>query len=79
MDTPDSAVVGELSRHQTGVTPQQQRSWEQEVLLLKSSLREVSRRNTDASGWGLLLEYRMFRIHRRLDAVLLMRGVVTVI
>ena len=79
MNSTDAAVVGELSRHQTGVTSQQLRLWEQEVSLLRQSLGEVTDRAPGSRNCGLLLEYRMFRLQRRLDAVLLLPGVVVVI
>jgi len=64
-------LVGDLTRHQTGTTPGQLRSWQQEVTILRQALAEARCKEPRVSHWGLLLEYQMFRLHRRIDVVLL--------
>ena len=71
LDHSAEAVVGELTRHQTGTTPEQLRSWQQEVTVLRETLSDACGSDPRVSQWGLLLEYQMFRLHRRIDAVLL--------
>ncbi len=74
-----AVVIGELTRHHTGTTPAQLLSWEHETSILQQSLAEVCIKNSAAPSWGILLEYQMFRLHRRIDAVLLSGGFVCVI
>lgn len=75
----NESIIGELTRHHTGGTPQQYHSWIQQIKLLKDSLSSICQEMDSARAWRLLLEYRMFRLHRRIDAVLLTDHFVIVI
>jgi len=71
-------IIGELSRNQTGTSPEQLDSWEKEVVVLKDTCKHLIS-NFVSTSWALLLEYRMFRLHRRIDAVLLADEIIFVI
>jgi len=73
------AVLGELTRRQTGATPQLHRSWLHQIAILKKACGAMVQKCPDAGQWGLLFEYQMFRLHRRIDAVLLAEDLVIVI
>lgn len=49
----------------------QTRSWEEEINILKFSLREVVYRDSKSSQYGILLEYPIARREKRIDAVLI--------
>ena len=66
-----NGIVGELARHQPGVTPEQIRSWEDQVVLLRTSAEQLMAVHPSAANWWLLLEYQMIRLQRRIDAVIL--------
>lgn len=73
-------VVGALtaaSRHE--ITPQQARAWREEIGILKASLQGAVLDLPVARGWGVLLEYPLLRVGRRLDAVLLAGAAVCVL
>jgi hypothetical protein len=72
-------LLGELTQAQTGTTREQRRAWEEELALLQASLRRVCTSTPGSGGWGLLLEYQMYRLQRRLDAVLLAADLILVI
>ena len=46
-------------------------SWQTQVVILKRCLRRVSERFPAASNWGVLFEYPLLRLGRRLDVVIL--------
>lgn len=73
-------VVGALtlrSRHE--VNPQQSRAWGEAVGILRTALRDAFGDQPSALEWGVLLEYPLLRLGRRLDAVLLVGAAVCVI
>jgi hypothetical protein len=53
-------------------------SWERTVSVLKAALAQVISTLPSAADWGLLLEYEIPRRDRRIDAVLLVGGLVLV-
>lgn len=80
LDDSVGEVVGALtlrSRHE--VNPQQSRAWGEEVGILRASLDDALRDFPAAREWGVLLEYPLLRLGRRLDAVLLVGAAVCVI
>ena len=79
VETGTELILGELARHQAGSTQQQHEAWSKEVHILKHALRDLLVQYEEAAEWGVLLEYRMFRLHRRIDAVLLVDNIVFVI
>jgi len=72
-------IVGRLASRQvafhSSAEAEQIRAWEAEIVILRRSLSAI-----DAPGsWSLLLEVPLFRLGKRLDAVLLAPGFVIVI
>lgn len=80
---PSEHISGQLSesiiRSFSGDESLQLTAWKEQIEVLKSSLREVSEKCDDINNWGVLFEYPMLRLQRRLDIVLLAGGVVVVI
>lgn len=74
------AIVGQLSSRQVAffaaAEAEQVRAWEREIKLLKRAFTELG---SACSGWWLLLEVPLLRLGKRLDAVILMPGVVVVV
>jgi hypothetical protein len=54
-------------------------AWSEEIRILGVALRAVVAHEPSARGWGILLEYPLFRVGRRLDAILLLGRVICVI
>lgn len=80
LSDPLEKVVGALMlRSVHDVNPQQSRAWGEEARLLAESLRSISDDLPAAKDWGILLEYPLLRLGRRLDAVLLVGEAVCVI
>lgn len=79
LSSSSEALLGELTRRHTGATPQLHRSWVQQIAILKKAFGLIVQEYPDAGQWGLLFEYQMFRLHRRIDAVLLANSLVIVI
>jgi hypothetical protein len=77
LTTEGASIVGRLATAQARAYPelkaQQVEAWREEVRLLKRALSELG---ADATGWGLLLEFQLHRLRKRIDAVVLMPGVV---
>jgi hypothetical protein len=46
-------------------------SWENSLPMLQRSLREVCSVTPDAGNWGVLLEYSLYRLRRRIDLVVI--------
>ena len=73
-------IIGALtnaSRHDT--TPQQVRAWREAIRILQAAVREAVRLLPEADKWGVLLEYPLLRLGRRLDAVVLAGSAVCVV
>jgi len=75
----DESILGDLTQRHTGGTPELYRSWSEQIAILKKALKQIVEQVGHASKWRVLLEYRMFRLHRRIDAVLLTGSLVIVI
>jgi hypothetical protein len=78
LDTDKAIVLGVITQSQTGTTPQQQQAWMAQLEMLESAAKDWTER-LDAAHWGLLFEYRMLRLHRRIDLVLLADDLIFVI
>jgi hypothetical protein len=68
-----------LARRFSGDHRQQLRSWTGQLHILRTALQTVSIANSAALRWGVLLEYPLLRLQRRLDAVLVCGGRIVVI
>ena len=83
LSTPADQVVGALSQriiqHFTGDQQQQLRSWKEQVELLQRGCRRLVERIPAVAAWGILLEYPLLRLQRRLDTVALAGQIVAVI
>jgi Schlafen group 3, DNA/RNA helicase domain len=58
---------------------QQTKAWYEALPLLQSELRELQQRLPRSSKWGILLEYPLYRLRRRIDAVILTESAVVVV
>jgi hypothetical protein len=54
-------------------------AWRKQVAILKSAAEEVIRTKRDAATWGVILEYRIPRRARRIDAVVIAAGALVVL
>jgi hypothetical protein len=76
-------VAGALSRkliqHFSGNQQQQLKSWQAQIELLQEAGRKLIERYPTASSWGVLLEYPLMRLQRRLDTVTLAGQIVGVL
>jgi hypothetical protein len=79
LDADSGVVLGRLTQAQTGVTPEQLHSWAAEIDCLRTTFESLIVEEEKAAAWGLLLEYPLHRVQRRLDAVLLAADVIIVI
>ncbi|MBN1929094.1 MAG: DUF2075 domain-containing protein [Chlorobiaceae bacterium] len=72
LQTPDEQVIGELALNSTFADlPTQKNAWFKEITMLRQALREQR-------GW-LHLEFNIPRMGRRIDAVLLLNGIIIAI
>ena len=78
-----AAVAGSLSRRLiqafSGNQQQQLKSWQEQIALLQDAGRSLTERFPEAAAWGVLLEYPLMRLQRRLDTVTLAGEIVAVI
>lgn len=74
VDTPSSAIVGELARRvsleHAGNEVQQIQAWETQTELLKMAILSLGH---IARGWGVLVELPLLRFSRRADSIILVR------
>lgn len=77
LQTEDATILGQLaSRHgraHSELNTQQTQAWAAEIAILRKALSDLG---TDSSGWSVLLEFQLHRLRKRLDAVVLLPGVV---
>lgn len=78
------AVIGDLSRAHAAdgyyqLLGTQTKSWAQSLPLIQQSLREVLEREPDAARWGVLLEYPLYRLRRRIDLVIIARDLLCIV
>jgi hypothetical protein len=75
-----SAIVGQLASRHVGVHAsaegEQVRAWTREIELLREVFGGLG---AGSAGWSLLLEAPLMRLGKRLDAVILLPGVVVVV
>jgi len=57
----------------------QSKSWADSVPMMKSALHDLLKENASASSWGLLLEYPLYRLRKRIDLVLVSPQMVFVV
>ena len=79
LNTELERVLGTLLTAQDIVTPEQKRAWSTQLQILRTALEESCRRSPAALQWGLLIEYSLFRVERRLDTVVLTGAAICVI
>ncbi len=83
LQTPNEHVLGTLStaliRHFPGNHASQLLAWRSQIDALKASLQCAMGWGANISDWGLLFEYPLLRIQKRLDVVLLAGQLVVVI
>lgn len=82
--TPDGIILGRLASAYTedGFVSQytaQTRAWEDAVPLLKQAFSLVMRDHQAAGSWTLLLELPLYRLRRRLDALILTPSLIVVL
>lgn len=75
----NESILGELARHQTGLTPAQLKSWEKQIPILKRAFEALTFALPDSMGWGVLVEYRLLRLQKRIDVVLLANDIIVVV
>ena len=76
--SPD-AVIGRLAQAQGNVTDDQVYAWRQEIFILTDALSVLVEGYPRIHDFGILLEYPLFRVGRRLDAVALVGSAICVI
>ena len=76
--SPD-AVIGRLAQAQGNVTDDQVYAWRQEIFILRDALSVLVEGYPRIHDFGILLEYPLFRVGRRLDAVALVGSAICVI
>lgn len=74
-------VFGALSQHYAGdgyfqLLSTQSVSWQESLPVLQETIRSVLSDIPESHDWGLLLEYPLYRLRRRIDLVLLARDLV---
>ncbi|MEL1251899.1 DUF2075 domain-containing protein [Aurantiacibacter gilvus] len=76
-------IVNQLStrliEHYRGDHERQLWSWRKQVRILQDALREHLQTHPRARDWGIILEYPLLRLQRRLDAVLLAGDIITIV
>ena len=81
--TPASQVVGTLSRailqRFAGNQQEQLKSWQEQIALLQAACRKLLEKFPKSASWGVLLEYPLLRLQRRLDTVALSGQIAAVI
>ena len=81
--TPTDQIVGVLSsaviQGFSGDHSSQLVSWKAQVELLKAALENASQAHPKVLRWGILFEYSLLRLQRRLDVVILAGTLLTVI
>jgi hypothetical protein len=80
----DAAIIGTLQTRYAhdgfaSQYTQQTKAWERMIPLLKSELRELMGRYPHVAQWGVLLEYPLHRLRKRIDAVLLAGQTIVVV
>jgi hypothetical protein len=80
----DAAVIGTLQTryaHDGYATQytQQTKAWEQFIPLLRLELNRLVTACHKSADWGLLLEYPLYRLRKRIDAVILVGSVIVVL
>ncbi len=79
----DSTIIGDLAQANAAarfqIPPEQIDAWRLQAGPLRGALQELVKTWTAATEWGLLLEYPIPRIGKRIDAVLLAHNFVVVI
>ena len=68
--SPD-AVIGRLAQAQGNVTDDQVYAWRQEIFILRDALSVLVEGHPRTRDFGILLEYPLFRLGRRLDLSLI--------
>jgi DUF2075 family protein len=83
VSTPAGHVVDTLSRailqRFAGNQQEQLKSWQEQITVLQAACRSLLERFPKSASWGLLLEYPLLRLQRRLDTVALSGQIVAVI
>ena len=83
LDTPSDQISGALSERIiqafAGDKSRQLSAWKRQIDILKSTLGETAAETDLCSTWGILFEYPMLRLQRRLDIVLLAGNLIVVI
>src|SRR5688572_25759828 len=70
-------ALAKASRHET--TPEQASAWLFTISALKAALEGITKEHPAGLNWGVLLEYPLLRLSRRLDAVVLAGAAVCVL
>lgn len=70
-DNLTGALATRVSTEHSGVEVQQIRAWRRQIAILRQVLSSVGEQSC---GWGILLEYPLLRLGRRIDTVLLVEG-----
>jgi len=71
--------TGYANRGYTTQYSQQTLTWERDIRLLRQALEHCVARSDAASGWGLLFEFSIPRKEKRIDIVLLVRGLIVLL
>ena len=83
ISTPPDTIIGFLSKRLLqefgGDQKMQLRAWQEQTEILQTVCQKITSDNNLANEWGILLEYPLRRLERRLDIVLLAGEVVCVI
>lgn len=83
LDTPSDQISGALSERIiqafAGDESRQLAAWKRQIEILKSALRRTAAETALCKSWGILFEYPMLRLQRRLDIVLLAGNLIVVI
>src|SRR5262245_35483202 len=66
-----NALSGALIKTFSGHHASQLESWKTQINLLKNKLRDALQAHPKVSRWGVLFEYSMLRLQKRIDVVLL--------
>lgn len=72
-------LTAKLIEHYSGDHERQLHSWRKQIRLLQNTLMRHLDRQPQAADWGIIFEYPLLRLQRRLDVVILAGDVVTII
>lgn len=72
-------LASKLIEHFSGDHERQLRSWQKQVSILQDTLSQHLDYDLNAANWGIVFEYPLLRLQRRLDVVILAGEIITIL